>query len=233
MRNIQAVFIKQILSYIKKPQFFIMPLFFLGTALVLPLISDGEDVAYSWEFVNLLSVMFLGIGTMNVASSFIYEDYLTMNLRFMFMSGVKSSQYLVATGGALLPVAFTVLFLFGVIGGYLGGGMLVFLSLTMLGAVASILFGITIAMLPEKAAIAASATLPFVVGLAPMLSEGSDEVAAIFYFLFTRQIQLALNGMMEYGTDPTRSFYIVLANIGVILLAFAALQWKNGADWHK
>ena len=234
MRNIQAIFIKQIQSYVKKPQLFITPLMFLGLAFVFTLFADGgEDAGYPWELVNQLSVMFLGIGTMMTASSFVWEDWGTMNLRFMSMAGVKSTQYLVATGGALIPISFIVLFLFGVIGGYMGNGMFIFLGLTMLGAVASILFGLTLALLPEKISPIAGSTLPFVVGFAPMISEGSDEVATIFYFLFTQQINVALDGFMEYGTDPTHSFYIVLANIGVILVAFAAIQIKNGPNWHK
>jgi len=228
----QAIFIKQFLSYVKKPQLFGTPLFFVGMAFVFTLITDSEEF-YPWALANQLSVMFLGIGTIGVAASFIWEDYATMNLRFMFMSGVKSFQYLVATGVVLLPISFVVLLLLGAIGGYLGNGMIIFLSLTMLGAVAAILFGLTLAFLPEKIAVIASSTLPLVVGFAPMISDASDELALIFYFLFTRQIQVALNGMMEYGIDPTRSFYIVLANIGVILLVFAVLQKINGRDWHK
>ena len=198
-----------------------MPAFLLGLSILLVFLVEDFSV-------NLFTLMYIGIAMISTASSFIWEDRLTMNLRFMAMAGVKPYQYLLGTGGALLLVSFVILFLFSVVGGYFGGEMVTFLSLTMLGAAASILLGITVALTkPSLAWI--GAVVPYVFGFAPMLAELNESMASAFYFTFTQQINIAVTGMAE-GLDPTRSFQIVFANIGIILLAFVIMHKKNGLE---
>ena len=226
MRNIQAIFIKQLQSYVKKPQSYGVPLMLLGLALIFSLLVSDQ---YPWEFSNMFSPVFMGMGMVGTASACIWEDKLTMNLRFMSMAGVRPTQYLIGTGGALIVVAAVVLVLFGAIGRYSFSELIVYLSLGILGATTAVILGVTLALAPPKFMPVAQA-VPFILAFAPMLSDANETIAEIFYFIFTRQIQLALNGMMEYGLDVTRSFYIVLANMGIVLLAFIIMHRKNGLE---
>lgn len=226
MRNIKAIFIKQLMSYIKNPQVYALPLMLLGFVVVFSMFSSEQ---YAWEFANMFAPLFLGMAMVGAASSFIWEDRLTMNLRFMAMAGMRPYQYLIGTGGALMVAAVVFLTMFGILGRYSVSELFVFLPLTILGAMTSVLLGITLALAPHKFRPVAQ-TIPFLLGFGSILAEANENVAGMLYFVFNRQIQLALDGMMEYGTDPTRSFYIVAANIVVVLIAFIVMHRKNGLE---
>ncbi|MCL2674299.1 MAG: hypothetical protein FWE92_03095, partial [Defluviitaleaceae bacterium] len=170
MRNIQAIFIKQLQSYVKNPVVYATPLFLIGLAVVFSLISAEQ---YAWEFANMFIPVFLGAGMVSTASSFIWEDRLTMNLRFMAMAGVKPHQYLIGTGSALMVASVVGLTMFGLVGRYSVDELLVFLPLTILGAVAAVLLGITLALAPPKFKPVAQ-TVPYILGFSTMLANNNE-----------------------------------------------------------
>ena len=207
MRNIKAVFKKQLISYFKNPERWLMPAIFLFLPFLF--VTSNPDIPRTLMPIQFV-IMFVGISMIGSTAGIILEDRRTMNLRFMSMAGVKSWQYLIATCGVMLLVSLGVLFLFGLIKGHTGIIMINFLIVTMLGAICSMLLGITISL---------SKFAPFtmivalILGVGPVLAVdfGVDALSQIFYFTHTYQINVALRG--GAATLPQATTIDELANV--------------------
>ena len=225
MRIIKAIFIKQGLSYLKKPAIISMPAMFLGMSLLFRfLLPQGEGSG----LVNSFVVMFIGLAMVGTASSFIMEDRFTMNLRFMAMAGVKPYQYLISTSGALMIASLVVLTLFAMVGDNFGADMVDFLSMAMLGATTSIVLGITLSL---SKVFWLGQPIGMILGFAPMLSNANETVASIFYYTYTQTINRAFNSeeMSYYDYIPRgESIQIILWNLGIILVIFVWMHTRHG-----
>jgi len=228
MKNIKAIFTKQLLSYIKNSARWGAPATFLVIPfLFLILAPAGVNMAVlTAQFV----IMFVGISMVGGSAGFIIEDKTTMNLRFMGMAGVRPYQYLIGTCAVLLLVSLGFLILFGLISGHSGEAMINFLILAMLGAASSMLLGITLGL---------SKLAPFtmifgiLLGVGPVIATdfGSDMVAQIFHLTFTYQVNSALRD--DLATFPMEAAQIVLINMAVILLGFIIINARVGLDGER
>jgi len=264
MRNIKAVFNKQLVSYIYNPERWGAPAAFLLIPFIFMIASPDANMALlTIQFV----IMFVGISMIGGTAAIIREDRETKNLRFMGMAGVKPYQYLISTCSVLLLVSFGVLLLFGFIAGHYGGVLVNFMIITMLGVACSMLLGMTFGL---------SKLAPFtwiigiLLGVGPVMAAdaGIEVLSQVFYFTHTYQINVALRGgSMElpnfttlyelyenynivdiYGmieliremrtptelvTLPMSSVRIMIANMGVMLLAFIGINLRYGLDGER
>ena len=221
MRNIKAIFTKQILSFFKKPAIISSSAAFLAFPIIFSLLITDSDPR---ELVNIFAIMFIGVSMIGTASSFLMEDSSTMNLRFMAMAGMRPFQYLIGTSSALLLIAFGALVIFSAVGGYFNEEMIIFLTLTMLGAAVSVLLGITLGL---SRTTWLSQPLAMVLGFGPVISDTNERLANIFQFTYTQQVSFAIR---DLSGDMTRPVQIVLANMAVILLVFILMNRKHGLD---
>ena len=221
MRNTNAIFIKQLRSFFKKPAIIGQVAMLLVMAAVFSILV--QDVP-SYAFTTIFSIMFVGLAMVGTTSSFIIEDRATMNLRFMAMAGVRPHQYLIGTGGALLLVSFGTLAIFSLIGRYSGMYILIFLGITMIGATASILLGTTLSLTKFPWL---SGPFSMILGFAPMISDTNESVERIFRFLYTQQINTAIRNL---SGDHTQAIQIILVNMAVILAVFIWMHKKNGLN---
>ena len=245
MRNIYAVFLKQFMSLIKNPGMIVQALIFLGLVLVMSFLIGAEDDKNCYDCIpayvctvclendtdtpnpsltGLFTIMFVGLAMVGSASALVLEDKTTVNLRFMAMANVKPKQYLLGTGISLLIISFVLLVLFSIVGRYFGMQMLLFLAVTTVGAVVSILLGITVGL--SKAPYI-TAPLSIILGMGPMLSNFNDTLAHILRFTYTQQINLAIS---DLDADLTTNFVIIAANGVAILLLFLWMRRKGTLD---
>ena len=226
MGNIKAIFKVSVVSYFKIPAIIGTTAFLVLLPLVFYLITqDGE--ASSAEFVNMFAPMFVGLGTVGTASSFVMGDKVTMNLRFMSMAGVKPFQYLVGTGGALLVISFGVMAVYSQIAGYRNEDLAIFLALGTFGASIAILLGMSIGMFKFPWL---GQPIGMLLAFGTMFSEVNETLAAVFYFTFTQQLHNAFSALAyEYGyVSITQVMPIMLGNAIVVLLLFVLINWKHG-----
>ena len=225
MRNIKAVFIKQILSYVKNPAMYATPITFLLIPLAFRIFIPDVPPA---EIVPQFIVMFIGISMIGASSGFIAEDRVTMNLRFMGMAGVKPYQYLIGTCSTLLIASFVAIVLFGLIGQHSGQALVNFVVISMLGATNSMLFGITLSLskLANFTMLAA-----MLLGVGPIFAGANEALANIFNFTYTMQVNNVVSG--DLTANPMEAIQIILINMAVILVAFIVLNIRNGLDGEK
>jgi len=226
MRNIRAVFIKQILSFFKNPAMFGTPAAFLAFPFVISLLlADAEMDVIVAQFV----VMFVGVSIIGTSAGLIAEDRATMNLRFMGMAGVKPYQYLISTSGALLLISLTALILFGLIGRHSGDALATFMVVAMLGAVNSMLFGITLSL--SKIA-PFTPIIAMILGIGPMFSDANEVLSNIFHFTYTQQVVNIIRGE-DLTVSIAEPLQIILINLAVILLAFVVMNMRTGLDGER
>jgi len=233
MRNIKAVFTKQVLSYFKNEYMIGTPIAFLLIPLAILILIPGamtyEAAAERMMIVGQFVIMFIGISTIGNAGAYIGEDRATMNLRFMGMAGVKPWQYLVATAAAMLMVSFIALILFGAMMGHFASGQIgTFLMLSMLAVLNSILLGITLGL--SKLAPFTS-IVGILLGVGPIFADANETLAAIFSNLYTYQVNAAIRGDLSYGLDVV--LRVVFINMAVLVVAFVATNSRYGLDGER
>jgi len=231
MRNIRAVFTKQMLSYIRNSERYGTALVFLAIpfAILLLVPGAGEDRAI---IVAQFITMFVGISMIFAASAFIIEDRTTMNLRFMGMAGVKPFQYLIGTCAMLLIVSLVGNLLFALQSLYTGTALINFMTVSMLGAANSMFLGITLSLSPKTASFAPVSGL--ILGIGPMFSNVNEFLSMIFSFTYTQQVTNVIRGEdIDITGDITFPLQIILINMAVIFILFVILNMRNGLDGEK
>lgn len=229
MNNAKAIFKKQVISFFKKPTAVGTPISFLMFAAVFTFVTADAGDAIS----NLFATIFVGMGMVGNTASFIIEDRVTMNLRFMSMAGVKSWEYLLGTGGAMFLSSIVFLFVFALIGGNFAPRDLgVFMALTMLASMKAILLGSTLGLLKNMWLFQ---PISMLVGFAPMLAELNENLEGAFNFLFTQQLNLVLREgyiyMEDYGYvyfEAPDALMIIGANLVIITLVFIFMAYRGG-----
>jgi hypothetical protein len=246
MKNLKAVFIKQLQSMIKSPALLVQGILFAAMVLVMTFLIGPdrecdvcipaticdtcleEDPRHSWPeitFAGVFTVMFVGMALMGSASALVQEDKTTHNLRFMTMAGVKPFQYLPGTAAALFIVTFGLLLIFGAVGRYFGAQLPWFIAATTAGAAVSILLGIAIGL--SKAPLLAT-PVSMIFGMGPMISTFNENLARWLRFTYTQQVNLALR---DLDADLRQNLMIIGANGLVILLAFVWMHRKGELRW--
>ena len=247
MRNMKAIFIKQIRSMIKNPLLIGQGIMFIIMIVVMTFLMSPDrecDVcipAYVCEtclrenpihslpsptIAGMFSVMFMGMVMIGSSSALVQEDKTTHNLRFMTMSGMKPYQYLIGTASALFLVAVSLLFFYALAGRYFGLDTLRFLLLTGSGALVSILFGIAMG-LSKMPAIATPISILF--GFGPMFSNFNENMARWLHFTYTQQVNLAIYHLDD-GLQQ-RPFLIIGATGLLTLIAFVWMHRKGELRW--
>lgn len=97
MRNIKAVFLKQIIDTVKNKAVLIQFLMFPIMAVIMENSIMIPDMPEHF-FAKLFSVMFTGMAPLTCMSAIISEEKESNTLRALMMSSVKPWQYLIGTG---------------------------------------------------------------------------------------------------------------------------------------
>ena len=223
MRNIKAVFTKQILSYFTNPSFYGAAGSFLVLTFAFTIFVPGVEDVVVPQFVTL----FTGISMVGVSSGFIMEDRATMNLRFMSMAGVKPYQYLIASAATLLLISFAALLLYGLMGRYSGQEFVQFIAVTMLGAVNSILLGTALGL--HKVLSNFAMLFGMLLGIGPIFADANDTLFNIFRLAYTQQVNLTIRG----ETSLAESLPILLVSTAVLLVAFFVMNARVGLDGER
>ena len=226
MRNIRAVFTKQVLSFFKNPSMYGAPAFFLLLPIMfvffVPGLAENANLVVA-QFV----VLFVGISMIGTASGFLAEDRATMNLRFMGMAGVKPYQYLIGTCVGLILISFVAIIAFSIIGGLWRDFVVFgnFIIVSMLGAICSMLLGITLSLTKL-----APFTMIFamVLGIGPIFAEANDSLANIFEFVYTHRVNITI---LEYlYHDITETLRVIFLNMAILLVAFIFTSARRRLD---
>ena len=243
MRNVKAIFKKQLKGTISNPeiliQFIIFPLlaFVMNLMVVTDFEGIPEDIAAMLaanmpNMVTMQASIFAGMGLIMVMAGIIAEDMEKKSLRFLMMAGVKPGSYLLGVSGVIFCVSLLTSVAFSFIGEFAGADFWIFTAAMMSGVAGSIVLGATFGILAGNQQSASALTLPvaLVLGFGPMMAQFNDRLARVLHIFYTQQLNVIANYLtVGAGDTPLwQSFAIMWANVAVLGVLFALAFAKKG-----
>lgn len=230
MKNIKAVFMKQMLDTVKNKTVFIQFLMFPIMAVIMENAVKIEDMPEHF-FAKLFAVMFIGMAPLSCMSAIISEEKEKNTLRVLMMSGIKSWQYLFGVGIYVFIICTVGTAVFAALGEYKGTELAVFIVSLMFGIILSELIGAAIGIFSKNQMSATSLTLPvmMIFSFSPMLSMFNETIKKIAGITYLQQISNIIN---EIGISKIsiKSVVVIAANFAVGLVLFAAAYKKKGLE---
>ena len=230
MKNIKAVFMKQLLDTVKNKMVFIQFLMFPIMAIIMENAIKIEDMPEHF-FAKLFAVMFVGMAPLSCMSAIISEEKEKNTLRALMMSNVKPWQYLVSIGAYIFIMCMVGTAVFAVLTEYSGAGLARFIFSMISGIILSEMIGAVIAIFCKNQMAATSLTLPImmVFSFLPMLSMFNESIKKFAGIIYSQQISDLINGI---GTSEisAKSIIIIAANFVIGLVLFAVAYKKKGLE---
>ena len=230
MKNIKAVFMKQILDTVKNKTVFIQFLMFPIMAVIMEKAIELENMPEHF-FAKLFAVMFVGMAPLTCMSAIISEEKEKNTLRVLMMSNVKPWQYLVSTGTYIFIMCMAGTVVFAVLTAYTGAGLARFIFSMILGIILSEIIGAVIGIFCKNQMAATSLTIPIMMifSFAPMLSMFNEGIKKIAEIIYSQQISNLINGI---GTSEisAKSIIVIAVNFVIGLSLFAVAYKKKGLE---
>lgn len=230
MRNIKAVFMKQILDTMKNKTILIQFVMFPVMAVIMENTVKLEDMPEHF-FAKLFAVMFIGMAPLTCMSSIISEEKEKNTLRALMMSNVRPVEYLVSVCAYVFIMCMAGTIVFAVLGGYKGSELTLFISVMMSGTILSELFGTVIGISSRNQMSATSVTVPvmMVFAFVPMLSMFNESIKKIAKVIYSQQISDLINGI-GVSDVPAGSIAVIAVNFLISVILFFAAYKKKGLE---
>lgn len=215
MKNISAIFWKQIKDTFKNKTVLIQFLMFPVISIVMENAIHIEGMAEHF-FANLFATMYIGMAPLTSMAAIISEEKEKNTLRVLLMSNVKPAEYLIGVGSYLWIVCMLGSLVIGISGNYTGSTLLAFLGIMAVGMMASLLIGAAIGTWSQSQMMATSLTVPVMslFSFLPMLSMFNDTIRKLARFAYSQQISILLDNIYK--------MQVSVENAGVILLNIVA-----------
>lgn len=230
MRNIKAIFMKQILDTFKNKTIFIQFLMFPVMAIIMESFVKLENMPEHF-FVKLFAVMFVGMAPLTCMSSIIAEEKEQNTLRALMMSNVRPWQYITSVGAYIFIMCMIGTAVFAVLGEYSGAALARFILTITAGIILSELIGAAIGIFSRNQMTATSLTIPIMMifSFVPMLSMFNESIKKVAEIIYSQQISDLINGI---GTDDisAKSVVVIAANFIVGIVLFALAYKKKGLE---
>lgn len=230
MRNIMAVFSKQIMDTVKNKAVFIQFVMLPVLAVIMESSIKIPDMPEHF-FAKLFAVMFVGMAPLCCMSAIISEEKEANTLRALMMSGVRPWQYLAGTGAYVFIMCMVGTAVFAVLGGYAGARLAVFLFAMSAGIILSGLIGAVIGMFSANQMAATSLSLPAMVifSFTPMLATFNESIKKAAQIVYSQRISDIINSI---GAEDISAgaVAVIAANFVVSILLFAVAYKKKGLE---
>ena len=230
MRNICAVFLKQINETFKNKTILIQFVLFPAFALIMENAIKLQDMPEHF-FVKLFAVMFVGMAPLTCMSSILSEEKEKNTLRALLMSNVKPVQYLLGVGSYLWLMCMAGRVVFALRGQYRGKELVAFLLIMAAGILLSILVGAAIGVFSRNQMTATSITIPvmMVFSFLPMIATFNEKIAKLAKITYSQQISMLINNINDV-TIEMENFVILLANMLVAIVLFLLAFYRKGLE---
>lgn len=226
MQNILAIMKKQWKDTLKNKPVLIQFIIFPAMAVIMAKFVEVPGMAPTY-FIKMFAGMFVGMSPLVATGSILSEEKDEGTLRVLFMSNVKSWEYLFAIGSYVFLFSMAGAGVMCLAGGYTGANALKFLIILAVGILTSILIGAAIGVFSLNQMVATSITTPLMMVFAfvPMIGGFNEQVQKISNVLYSGQID-HLIGNIESNEGMISSLLVILIN-AIIALVLFALAYRN------
>ena len=226
MRNIMAIFKKQLKDTLQNKTVLIQFIMFPLLALVMSRAITIEGMPENF-FLNLFATMYIGMAPLTSIAAVIAEEKEKNTLRVLMMSNVKPYEYLIGVGSYIWSACMLGAAVICAAGGFALREGIAFMGIMAVGILASLLMGAAIGTWSKTQMMATSVTVPvmMIFFFMPMLSMFNDTIAKIAKFIFSQQVSIML-GQINVLRPVADNICIVVANI-VIFTALFSFSYKK------
>ena len=230
MRNMSAVFLKQMKETLKNKTILIQFLMFPVMTIILENAIKMEDMPEHY-FAKMFAVMFVGMAPLSSLSAIISEEKEKDTLRALMMSNVKAYEYLLGVGVYVWVMCMVGALIFAVCAEYSGMDFLVFILIMAVGILVSGLFGAVIGIFSKNQMSATSVTVPvmMVFSFLPMLAMFNETFEKIATVTYSQQMMILID---EIGSAGARAenIMIIAANFVIAAILFISVYKKKGLE---
>ncbi len=230
MKNITAVFLKQIKETFRNKTILIQFLMFPVMVIIMENAIKLENMPEHF-FVKLFAVMFVGMAPLTCMSAIISEEKEKNTLRALMMSNVKPFEYLLGVGAYVFIMCIIGAVVFAVCGGYEGKDLLVFMAVMGAGILLSSLTGAVIGVFSKNQMSATSITIPvmMIFSFLPMLSMFNENIEKVARITYSQQMSILINGIGNSAIKP-KSIIIIAVNFTAMAVLFSIAFRKKGLE---
>lgn len=230
MKNIVAIFLKQLKDTLKNKTILIQFLMFPVMVVIMENAIKIENMPEHF-FVKLFAVMFVGMAPLTCMSAIISEEKEKNTLRALMMSNVKPFQYLIGVGIYVWLMCMAGAVVFAVCGGYNGMDFCVFMLIMAAGILLSELTGAIIGVFSKNQMSATSVTVPvmMIFSFLPMLSMFNESIEKIARVTYSQQMNILINGLGN-AEASVESVVVITINFLAAVVLFAAAFKKKGLE---
>lgn len=224
MNNLMAIFKKQLKDTLKNKTVLIQ---FLMFPLLTILMNNAIQLEYmpSHYFINLFATMYIGMAPLTSMAAILAEEKEKNTLRVLFLSNVKSYEYLIGIGSYVWIACMIGSSLICWTANYDLRNSFLFMSIMAIGIFVSILVGAAIGTWSKSQMMATSLSVPVMIILAfiPMLSMFNSTISKYAKYLYSEQISLTLTQMQLHF----ESILIIGINIVITEVIFMIAYKKS------
>ena len=230
MRNMSAVFLKQMKETLKNKTILIQFLMFPVMTIISENAIKMEDMPEHY-FAKMFAVMFVGMAPLSCLSSIISEEKEKDTLRALMMSNVKAYEYLLGVGSYVWFMCMIGALIFAMCAEYSGMDFLMFILIMAFGILVSGLIGAVIGIICKNQMSASSVTVPvmMVFSFLPMLAMFNETFEKIAIVTYSQQMTILINGIGSESIKP-ESIMIIAVNFVIAAILFIAAYKKKGLE---
>lgn len=218
MKEIKAVFIKQIKDTLKNKTILIQ---FVMFPILVVIIERSVHVEGMEEhfFVMMFASMYVGMAPLTCAAAVISEEKETGTLGMLLISNVKAWQYLIGVGTCIFLSCMAGALCFAISGEYKGWQLGVFLLSMASGILISMLAGAVIGLICKSQMSATSVAVPVMMlfSFLPMISMFNEKVQKVSKFIYSWQIQNLIGNL---GSSREVKQLISSESMGILAVNF-------------
>ena len=230
MRNISAIFWKQIKETFKNKAIFIQFVMFPVMTIIMENSVKIEGMQPRF-FASLFAVMYVGMAPLVSMASFLSEEKEKNTLRVLLMSNVRPAEYLLGIGSYLWTLCMIGASVIGIGGGYRGKALLSFLLIMGFGILISIVVGAAVGSLSKNQMMATSISVPvmMILSFLPMISMFNETVAKIARFAYPEQLRILIS-QLDHIKVSSEMVVVLIVNTVLALSIFVFAYRKCGLE---
>lgn len=230
MKNIRAVFWKQIKDTFKNKEVLIQFVMFPLLVILMENAVTLKDLPEHY-FVKLFAAMYIGMAPLISMAAVLSEEKEKNTLKALLMSDVKPMEYLLGVGGYIWFICMMGSLVFGITGEYKGKMLFFFLMIMAAGILASLFIGAAIGTWSRNQMMATSLTMPIMIifSFLPMLSMFNDSIKKVARFAYSEQISILISHLGQVEAKMgLESFVVIVLNAAVAVFCFVFAYRKCG-----
>ena len=230
MKNIKAIFLKQLGDTLKNKTVLIQFLMFPVLVIIMENAIKFDDMPEHF-FTKLFAVMFVGMAPLTCMSAIIAEEKEKNTLRVLMMSNVKPGEYLVGVGAYVFVMCAFGTAVFAAVGGYTGADLAVFIAVMSVGIILSELTGAIVGVFSRNQMTATSIAVPVMMIFAflPMLSMFNDTIRTAARVTYSQQLSELINGIGA-SEISAESLIVIAINLVLAVVLFTAAYRRKGLE---